>query len=131
MQEIDLYTVSDDETLKPGSALMSWCHLLQEASDRLGSPFVRIATLKEVMLDVGFVEVSMTVTKWPTNDWPADPGWKEIGMWNAENILSGIEGLSMAALTRGHKWTREAVDVFLIDVRRDLKDRNIHAYWPV
>ncbi|WQF77914.1 Putative S-adenosyl-L-methionine-dependent methyltransferase superfamily [Colletotrichum destructivum] len=131
VQEIDLYTASDDDTLKPDSALMKWCHLLQQASDRFGSPFVRIPTLKEVMLDVGFVDVSLSVSKWPTNAWPKEPKWKEIGIWNNENVLSGIEGFSMAALTRGHEWTREEVNVFLIDVRKDLKDRNIHAYWPV
>lgn len=27
-------------------------------------------------------------------------------------------------------WTREEVDVLLVDVRRDINDGRIHAYWP-
>ncbi|KZL85510.1 methyltransferase domain-containing protein [Colletotrichum incanum] len=131
LQEVDLYPTSDDETLKPDSNLIKWCNLLQEASNKFGRPFFRIAPLKDVLIDVGFVDVSLTVTKWPSNAWPKDRKWKEIGIWNGENMMNGLEGFSMAALTRGHDWTREEVNVFLIDVRKEIKDKNIHAYWPV
>ncbi|GKT75643.1 methyltransferase domain-containing protein [Colletotrichum tofieldiae] len=131
LQEVDLYPTSDDETLKPDSNLIKWCNLLQGASNKFGRPFFRIAPLKDVMTEVGFVDVSLTVTKWPSNAWPKDKKWKEIGIWNGENMMNGLEGFSMAALTRGHDWTREEVNVFLIDVRKEIKDKNIHAYWPV
>ncbi|GKT42126.1 secondary metabolism regulator LAE1 [Colletotrichum spaethianum] len=131
LQEVDLYPTSDDETLKPESNLIRWCDLLQEASNKFGRPFFRIAPLKDVMVDVGFVDVSLTVTKWPSNAWPKDRKWKEIGIWNGENMMNGLEGFSMAALTRGHDWTRKEVNIFLIDVRKEIRDKNIHAYWPV
>jgi len=28
-------------------------------------------------------------------------------------------------------WSVEEVEVFLVDVRKDVKSRSIHAYWPV
>lgn len=28
-------------------------------------------------------------------------------------------------------WSPDAVEVFLVDVRKDLKNKNIHAYFPV
>ncbi|TQN74011.1 hypothetical protein CSHISOI_01423 [Colletotrichum shisoi] len=37
----------------------------------------------------------------------------------------------MAPLTRAHGWTPEEVDVFLVDVRNNIKDRNVHAYWTM
>ena len=37
----------------------------------------------------------------------------------------------MATLTRGVSWSRADVEVFLVDVRKDLKNRKIHAYWPI
>ncbi|OHE98933.1 hypothetical protein CORC01_05829 [Colletotrichum orchidophilum] len=46
-------------------------------------------------------------------------------------MLTGLEGFSMAALARGHEWSRSEVEVFLIQVRKDIKDRSIHGYWPV
>jgi len=39
--------------------------------------------------------------------------------------------MSMAVLTRGLSWTKEEVDDFLDDVRKDTKNRNIHAYIDV
>ncbi|KAK1460635.1 hypothetical protein CCUS01_08740 [Colletotrichum cuscutae] len=131
LQEIDLAPTSDDGTLKPDSALLRWADLLQEASEKFGRPFAKVPPLKDVMVEAGFIDVQMTVTKWPSNSWPKDHQWKEIGIWNCENMLTGLEGFSMAALTRGHEWTREEVEVFLMEVRKDIKDRTIHAYWPV
>ncbi|KAK1711172.1 S-adenosyl-L-methionine-dependent methyltransferase [Colletotrichum lupini] len=131
LQEIDLAPTSDDGTLKPDSALLRWAALLQEASEKFGRPFAKVPPLKDVMVEAGFADVQMTVTKWPSNSWPKEHKWKEIGIWNCENMLTGLEGFSMAALTRGHDWSRSEVEVFLMEVRKDIKDKNIHAYWPV
>jgi hypothetical protein len=54
-----------------------------------------------------------------------------IGMWNLENTTSGLEGFSMAPFTRALGWTKQAVEVFSVGVRREMKDRQIHAYWPM
>lgn len=48
-----------------------------------------------------------------------------LGSWIA------VEGISVAAYTRVLGWTKEDLDVFLKQVRRDMKDRAIHAYWPM
>lgn len=44
--------------------------------------------------------------------------------------------MSLALFTRpesdnGLGWTREEVEVFLVGVRRDLRDMRIHAYIPM
>ncbi|KAI8240365.1 Secondary metabolism regulator LAE1 [Colletotrichum sp. SAR 10_96] len=66
------------------------------------------------------------------SDWPVflRRCFEEIGLWNYENTMMGLEGYTMAPLTRALDWMPAEVDVFLIDVRNDLKDRSIHAYWP-
>ncbi|KAF6802330.1 methyltransferase domain-containing protein [Colletotrichum musicola] len=129
LQEIDLFPRSDDLSLTPSSALMRWADLLVSASVKFNRPYVQIPTLVDLLRETGFADVSMKVFKWPSNEWPRDPKWKWLGAWQSENMLSGLEGFSMAPLTRAHGWTRAQVEVFLIDVRRDLKDRGIHAYW--
>ncbi len=48
-----------------------------------------------------------------------------------ENIAPGLEGLSMAIFTRALGWTQQETEVFLVDVRKDLKDTRIHAYWQM
>ncbi|OLN88616.1 hypothetical protein CCHL11_01775 [Colletotrichum chlorophyti] len=68
---------------------------------------------------------------WPSNPWPRDAKYKELGIWNGENMATGLEAFSLAALTRGHDWSRAEVEVFLMDVRKEIRNRGLHAYWPV
>lgn len=45
--------------------------------------------------------------------------------------MNGLEGFSMAAVSRSHGWTREEVNVFLVDMRKEIKDRGVSTSWPV
>ncbi|KAF4816057.1 Secondary metabolism regulator LAE1 [Colletotrichum siamense] len=131
LQEPDLFPHSDDGTLKPDAPLSKCIDLMLEASQIFGRPYQEIPALVRVLEDVGFVDVKMHVFKWPSNGWPRDPKYKELGLWNNENFCTGFEGFCMAPFTRAHGWTREEVIVFLAEVRKDLRDRSIHAYWPI
>lgn len=85
----------------------------------------------EWMQAAGFVDIQVKVFMWPTNGWPKDPYMKEIGRWNQINILEGLEGFCLALLTRGLGWKKEEVDVFVAKVSSDLRNRRIHAYFPM
>jgi hypothetical protein len=37
----------------------------------------------------------------------------------------------MAIFTRFQGWSREEVEVFVVDVRKEMKDTRIHIYWPM
>lgn len=52
-----------------------------------------------------------------------------VGVWNRENLLSGLDGFTMATFTRVLGWTPAEVEVFVVDVRKEMKDTSIHAYW--
>lgn len=45
--------------------------------------------------------------------------------------MGSLSGLSLALFTRGLGWDPRALEVFLVDVRKDTKDRSKHSYWPV
>jgi len=49
-------------------------------------------------------------------------------MWHQEATAPGLEGLSLGLFTRVLGWTKEEVEVFLVGVRRDMKDTRIHTY---
>ncbi|WYZ39683.1 hypothetical protein EsH8_IV_000024 [Colletotrichum jinshuiense] len=131
LQEADLFPQSDDGTLKPDAAIVRSCEFVQKACTIFGRPFASIPDLAEIMTEVGFVDVVLTKNKWPMNAWPRDPHYKTLGIWSLENYLQGIEGWTMPTFTKGLNWTKEEVQVFLIDVRNEMKDQRIHAYWPV
>ena len=46
-------------------------------------------------------------------------------------MSQAVQGLTLALFTRLLEWTPEQVEVFLVDIRKEFKDRRIHAYWPV
>lgn len=131
MQEIGVEARSDDGTLTDSHEISKWLKLLNEASLKLDRAFEDLNSLKVFMAEIGFEEIVETRFKWPTNAWPREKKYKELGLWNRENVRNGVEAITMAPFTRAHGWTQEEVNVFLVGVRKELNDTNIHAYWPV
>ena len=117
--------------MKAENSLVKCLQLLQEASEKFGRPYQDIPALADVMTEIGFVDVKIEKFRWPTNPWPKEKRYYELGAWCYENFSSGLEAITLAALTRGHGWAVEDVAVFLTDVRRAMGDRKIHAYWPM
>jgi hypothetical protein len=87
--------------------------------------------LKDFLAEIGYVDIVVSTFKWPTNAWPRDKKYKELGLWNNGNMATGLEALTMAPFTRALGWSKEEVDVFLAKVRKDLNSKAIHAYWPL
>ena len=58
-------------------------------------------------------------------------GRRYLGMWTYEDLGKGASGLSMALFTRALGWTRQEVEIFSAKVRNDMKNRDIHGYWPM
>tara|TARA_R110002060_G_scaffold40647_2_gene52006 strand:- start:1389 stop:1721 length:333 start_codon:yes stop_codon:yes gene_type:complete len=79
----------------------------------------------------GFEDVTEHVIKLPVNTWPKDKRLKLLGAWEMENLLSSLEGMVMRIFQKALGWTAEEVLVFLVDVRKDIKNRNLHGYWPL
>jgi hypothetical protein len=52
-------------------------------------------------------------------------------MWSHENITRSLYGLSVALFTRGLNWTLAELEVFLVDVRKEMSDTKIHAWVPM
>ncbi|EWZ78494.1 hypothetical protein FOWG_17246 [Fusarium oxysporum f. sp. lycopersici MN25] len=130
-QDIDAFMKSDDGTLTEAHALSKWCKLLREAAVKLGRPYIPTKELRNIMDKVGLTNIVETRFKWPSNCWPKDKKYKDLGAWNNENTNLVLESISFAPLTRGLDWTIEEVNVLLVDVRKELNDPNIHAYWPI
>lgn len=53
------------------------------------------------------------------------------GMWTYENLCQGVSALSLGVFTHGLGWSGDQIELFLVNVRKEMKDTRIHAYWPV
>lgn len=131
IQDIDFPIKCDDGTMPKTSAIYRWSEVLIEASYKLGFKLDTCGKAKQMMEDVGFVDVVQVPFKWPMNRWPRQRKYKELGMWVLENFTSGLEAMSLALLTRGLGWTIDEVNVFIAFVRKDMCDQSIHAYWSI
>jgi hypothetical protein len=106
-----------------GHPLAKWATDLCHAAERLGCPPTNSRYYGRWMRDAGFVDVVERHFYWPLNTWPRGKKEKLIGMWAQQNLLDGVEAMSMALLTRGLKWSRAQVEVLLAGVRNDFKNR--------
>ncbi|KAI3538870.1 methyltransferase domain-containing protein [Colletotrichum abscissum] len=122
---------SDDGTLTEECTLKKSFSLWSEAIAILGSPFEKFNRLEGVLAEVGFEDVRVERFKWPTNSWPKDPKFRELGIWNHENIAPHLEGMFMAGITRGLKWTEQEVHELAVKARKDFDDTSIHAYFQI
>lgn len=121
----------DDDSVPKDSDLWKWHELLQEAATKIGRPLESLAHNKADLEDAGFINIVRKDYKLPLNTWPADPHLKNLGKWQFVNLNLGLEGLSLALLTRVLEWSREEVLALCAGVRRDLKDKRMHAYWKM
>ncbi|OHE91851.1 hypothetical protein CORC01_12859 [Colletotrichum orchidophilum] len=128
LNEVDLKAGCDDGTLKDDHALNTMSRMWGEAAEYFGRPFQNNRDLINILSDIGFVEIHAQTFKWPSNPWPKDKKHKELGYWNYENAIAGLEGFIMAPFTRVHQWTKEEVTVFAMEVRNEMKDPKIHSY---
>ncbi|KAJ0365348.1 hypothetical protein COL154_004511 [Colletotrichum chrysophilum] len=131
LQEGEIHLKSDDDTLPADSDLAKYADLIQEAAEKAGRKWQDIRDVKAMMIEIGFVDVELYCYKWPINDWPKEEYYKVLGTYNCENTSNACEAMSMALFTRVLGWSRDEVNVFLISVRKDLKNRAYHAYFPM
>ncbi|KIW00641.1 uncharacterized protein PV09_07834 [Verruconis gallopava] len=130
LQDTHFPLTSQDGTLHEGTALYQWAEKLVSGL-RIFQREIATPRYKALMEEAGYVDVTEVQFVWPQNPWPKDKKLKELGRWNLVNMLDGLEGYSMALLTRAHGMSPEEVQVFLSDVRKDMKNPKIHSYWPI
>jgi hypothetical protein len=119
-----------DDSLK-GTALQKFSDMMIEGTARFGKDLTHAPRYKSYMAAAGFVDIVERQFQWPLNTWPEGKYFKTLGQWFNQDMRDGLSGMAMATFTRGLKMSREEVEVFLIDVRKDLNNKKIHAYLPL
>lgn len=60
-----------------------------EAAAKLNRPLDSMTYYKQQLMDVGFTNVTESLYKWPTNSWPKDRKFKEIGTHTRPSPMTG------------------------------------------
>jgi hypothetical protein len=108
---------------------------------KFGFNFSVAHTFKNMLTDAGFVDVVETKFEIPWGQWPKDRRRKAIGLWHlglysrtcdgrsnadtvAEQLKQGLQGIVMGLFTRSLGWTPTEVEVFLVELRKQLDDKS-------
>lgn len=91
---------SDDGSIQPGDMWDECGKLAIECGERFGKTFQIMERMKNLIEQAGFVDVVETKYKWPLGAWSTDQKLKDMGRWNMHHWNEGLEGWTMALLTR-------------------------------
>ncbi|KKY19808.1 putative methyltransferase domain-containing protein [Diplodia seriata] len=131
LQEGQLPTRCDDDSVTKDDPLQKWAILVHEAAAKCGIDTMASDKFSQQLRDQGFETITEQVVKWAVGAWPKGQKQKMLGRWTLENLGRGLQGISVALLTKVLGWSREEVDLFLIDVRQNMGDRKRHFYWQM
>lgn len=133
---VEFHTVTgllgcDDGSLSDDSPMRKFANALKQSCEIFGTPIDDPTRWKAQLEARGFECTTEVVYKMPCNPWPKDQRLKLIGAFEMENLLFGLSGMVTRLFSKALKWSPEQVQVFLVDVRKEIKNRNVHCYWPL
>jgi len=119
---------SDDGTLEKAEHMRSWQDLCNDAAMGFKKEIRVGDTLKQRMVDAGFVDVHEKVVKVPVGPWPKDPKMKEIGRYQREHMAMGIEPYTLGFIGKVLGWSEAECRILIAKVVSDVRNRAIHMY---
>ncbi|KAL8660698.1 MAG: hypothetical protein Q9202_006312 [Teloschistes flavicans] len=122
--------VSDDGSVGPDHFWTTWGDTVLSVGETWGKGFNAWEILKEKMEAAGFVDVVQVPMKWPIGPWMEDKHMKELGMWNALRLDTGLEGYVMRLFTMAGGWTYTEVQAFLGKFKACMRDPKNRGYLP-
>ncbi|KAF4996947.1 hypothetical protein FDECE_12270 [Fusarium decemcellulare] len=131
--EADVEIRSDDGTTEQAPVLKLWKRLYQEGGDKLGNPFyVQKQELQEKGLAAaGFVDIKSVDYKFPIGGWAKDPKLAEVGNFVKATLENDVEGYTLLLWNTILQWPADEYQVFLMEMRKYLRNRKIHGYMTV
>lgn len=131
-QEFSYVRRSDDNSIPADSQIAEWESLWTEGINKIGlkGPCDPDLVVRQ-MAAAGFVNITCRPFKLPIGPWPKDKSLKHAGAFGYVNLHDGFQSLSIKIFTHFLNWSVEELEVFLVGCRKELKRKNVHAYWPM
>ncbi|KUI63992.1 Phosphoethanolamine N-methyltransferase 1 [Cytospora mali] len=132
-QEIYHYPISANGTMPPDHPIAQYWGLIKEGLGNLGIDFHAAAGGKigTMMREAGFENIHEHIFHVPLGTWAKHPNLKIVGEYWRQILLEGAQAIALGPLTRGCGWTREQVEVFLVEVRKAYFDNSCLMYMPM
>ncbi|KAE8441209.1 hypothetical protein EG329_005609 [Mollisiaceae sp. DMI_Dod_QoI] len=124
LSELGVTPVATNPDCIPPFQIFRWLDLYDEAMKKMGFNFRVAHAFKDMLTEAGFVDVVETKLEVPWGAWPKDRRRKAIGLWHLEQLKQGLQGIVMGLFTRSLGWTPNEVEVFLVELRKQLDDKS-------
>lgn len=95
-QEINVVPCCDDGTMPDDFGWSVWAREMTRASELANRQLDLGEQVKVWLHEVGFVDIHEAIIKIPVGSWPKDQRLKHLGMLWQQNLLSGLQGFTMA-----------------------------------
>lgn len=87
--------------------------------------------IAEMLRQSGYVNVTERIFHVPVGTWPKNRRLKSVGLYWKTILLDGCQAIALGPMTRGLKWSREEVELFLVAVRKAYHDNSNLMYMPL
>lgn len=113
-----------------GTGVEKFCELANRAAETLGRNFYARKSYKTWLLEAGFVDVVEDIIPLPSNPWPTEPKFHDLGRWMALNADKGTRGLGWK-LFRCLGLAPEEIERIVEQSLRATHNLDIHGFTPV
>lgn len=130
MVEVKIRCDCDDGTMPPTSVIYRWGGYFVEAGRICGKSMEVYKDIPMWLAEAKYTNVACSYAKTPVGgSWCQTEEEREIGRWNAVNVMEGMEGFSLAIFTRLLGWDPIEVQALLGLVRTEIQEQKVHAYF--
>ncbi|KAI8308345.1 Secondary metabolism regulator LAE1 [Colletotrichum sp. SAR11_240] len=128
VQDIVFKFACDDGSTTPEYTPKKTMDYLAEALERFGVDVNIAEKLGEKVDAAGFVNTIHDMKKVPVGTWPKDPHMRQIGNYARAVNYDSLGAVTNIPFTKGLGWTTLEVEVWLVQVRKDLMNNFFHTY---
>ncbi|KAJ4025670.1 hypothetical protein NW752_003144 [Fusarium irregulare] len=129
--EINPLFVSDDGSIDNVDPLQTWNKICRECEGAFGGDFCQIRDDVGLVKKAGFEELQVTDFKVPVGGWAKDEKLRRVGQFLRASIENDLEGYTLMSWQKVFGTPCEEHQLFLMQMRKALKDRNVHGYMRV
>ncbi|KAF5572427.1 methyltransferase [Fusarium pseudoanthophilum] len=129
--EADIHFRSDDGTAEEQEVYKLCNKLYEEGGKAIGRTFFVHELQPTGMEEAGFVDIKTVDYKIPIGDWPKDSRLAEVGRFVKLTLENDIEGYTLLLWNNVLQWPKDEYQVFLMQIRKALRNRKIHGYFVV
>ncbi|KAM4062786.1 methyltransferase [Hirsutella rhossiliensis] len=135
VQEFHYVSACDDGSCDGPYAWRDFLKYLEAGLAALGSQLNSVQYAEDELLAAGFTDLRYQDLKCPVGPWPKKLRLQECGHILRDVIMWGLVGLSKRPFRDGLGWTDLQIEMFLVNVRKDLSRQvgslpRFHSYFP-